>query len=125
MCTCSGKVIYGRQGNASDFGYKVVEIYGYCSDYVYPSTGTQVGTYDDEEDDADSCKTKCLAVLPESTSFYITREKKCGCSLTTSGACDVTYLYDRYDVTYENQVVYEIVSGDAVWGYLQNFDYKA
>ena len=94
--------------------------WGYCSDYVHPSTGNQTGTYDDEEDDAASCKSKCLAVLPESTSFYISSGSKCGCSATTTGACQVT--------SSGNSVSYEIATsptGGAVWSYLQKFNYKA
>ena len=64
---------------------------GYCSDYAYPSTGSQAGGYDSAEDTEDSCKSKCLAVLPASSSFYLTtHDKKCGCSATTSGPCSVT-----------------------------------
>ena len=61
----------------------------YCSDYRYPSTGTRTGSYDAASDDAASCKSKCLAVLPDSTSFYPKNGNMCGCSATTTGECSV------------------------------------
>ena len=76
---------------------------GYCSDYRYPSTGTQEGDYDSEEDTLASCKSKCLPVLPASTSFYLKNGNQCGCSATTFGACSIT--------SSSSYVSYKIVTG--------------
>ena len=48
--------------------------------------GTGTGSYDAATDDAASCKSKCLAVLPDSTSFYLKNGNTCGCSATTWAA---------------------------------------
>jgi hypothetical protein len=73
---------------------------GYCSDYAYPSTGKSSGSYDDISSTASECMTRCQAVLPGTTSFYL-KGTQCGCSATTSGACTITpnAAYTSYLIT--------------------------
>ena len=72
---------------------------GYCSDYVYPSTGTKSGSYDDKSKTAGECMKRCQAKIPGTTAFYL-RGTQCGCSTTKSGPCKVTKnsAYVSYEI---------------------------
>ena len=52
---------------------------GYCSDWRYPSTGTQSGEYDDESKTAEECMKRCQAKIPGTTAFFL-KGTQCGCS---------------------------------------------
>lgn len=61
---------------------------GYCRDYLYPSTGKRNGEYDDLSPTAQECMSRCVEILPHTTSFYL-YGSKCGCSATIAGPCNV------------------------------------
>jgi len=75
---------------------------GYCSDYIYPSTGLRNrGQYDNESNTAEGCMERCLALSPDYTAFYM-KGTQCGCSRTKSGACPVVRrnAYTTYEIQY-------------------------
>ena len=73
---------------------------GFCTDYLYPDTGTRSGSYDDVSNDAEGCMSRCLARNADTTAFYL-KGTQCGCSATTSGPCEVTVRegYQTYEIT--------------------------
>ena len=73
---------------------------GYCTDYLYPSTGTRSGAYDNLSDDAQGCMYRCLAINTDMTAFFL-KGTWCGCSATTTGPCKITSSlgYEAYEIT--------------------------
>ena len=67
---------------------------GYCKDYEYPNDNNK---YDDNSTTALECMLRCKAKYPGTTAFYL-HGTKCGCSRTTTGACETTDAYDAYEM---------------------------
>ena len=73
---------------------------GYCSDWRFALSGSNSGGYVETWNTPYLCMQRCRELFPHTTAFYLFENTKCGCSLTTSGACPVqTQLkYKTYEI---------------------------